>query len=103
MCISRIYAAALDLFRLRLVHDAVHRKLVIMRETYTALYEEAFASPARTLRRYQISWLQRPSALASEQPPRQQESAAETIRCWRRTRAHTKGQTRPLAASPAGA
>ena len=44
--LARVYAAALDLFRVRLVSAAVHRKLSIIRDTYTALYDEA--SGART-------------------------------------------------------
>jgi hypothetical protein len=47
--LARVYAAALDLFRVKLVHDAVERKLAIMRETYTALYEVASASRAELL------------------------------------------------------
>ena len=44
--LARVYAAALDLFRVGLVNAAVNRKLAIIRETYTALYDEA--SSART-------------------------------------------------------
>ncbi len=44
--LARVYAAALELFRVELVTAAVHRKLAIIRETYTALYNEA--SSART-------------------------------------------------------
>ena len=39
--LARIYAAALDLFRVRTVSAAVDRKLSIIRDTYTALYDEA--------------------------------------------------------------
>jgi hypothetical protein len=39
--LARIYAAALDVFRVRLVSAAVERKLAIIRDTYTALYDEA--------------------------------------------------------------
>ena len=39
--LARIYAAALDLFRVRTVGAAVDRKLSIIRDTYTALYDEA--------------------------------------------------------------
>ena len=39
--LARIYAAALDVFRVRLVSAAVERKLAIIRDTYTALYNEA--------------------------------------------------------------
>jgi len=44
--LARVYAAALDLFRVNLVGAAVHRKLDIIRDTYRALYDEA--SGART-------------------------------------------------------
>ena len=47
--LARIYAAALDLFRVRLVSNAVERKLAIIRDTYTALYEEASAGRAALL------------------------------------------------------
>ncbi len=39
--LARIYAAALDLFRVRTVSAAVERKLAIIRDTYAALYDEA--------------------------------------------------------------
>jgi hypothetical protein len=39
--LARIYAAALDVFRVRLVSSAVERKLAIIRDTYMALYDEA--------------------------------------------------------------
>ena len=39
--LARVYAAALDLFRVSLVSAAVHRKLAIIRDTYSALYDEA--------------------------------------------------------------
>jgi hypothetical protein len=42
--LARIYAAALDLFRVRLVSAAVNRKLAIIRDTYAALYDEASSS-----------------------------------------------------------
>lgn len=38
--LARVYAAALDVFRVRLVGVAVDRKLAIIRDTYTALYDE---------------------------------------------------------------
>jgi len=44
--LARVYAAALELFRARAVGAAVDRKLAIIRETYTALYEEASAARA---------------------------------------------------------
>jgi len=39
--LARIYMAALELFRVRFVSAAVDRKLSIVRDTYTALYDEA--------------------------------------------------------------
>jgi len=39
--LARIYSAALDQFRVQAVAAAVDRKLAIIRDTYTALYEEA--------------------------------------------------------------
>jgi hypothetical protein len=42
--LARIYAAALDLFRVPTVNAAVERKLAIIRETYAALYDESSAS-----------------------------------------------------------
>ena len=42
--LARIYTAALDLFRVRLVSAAVDRKLAIIRDTYAALYDEASGS-----------------------------------------------------------
>jgi hypothetical protein len=47
--LARIYAAALELFRVHAVNVAVNRKLAIIRETYTALYDEASASLAEML------------------------------------------------------
>ncbi len=44
--LARVYGSALDLFRVGLVNAAVSRKLDIVRDTYTALYDEA--SSART-------------------------------------------------------
>ncbi len=44
--LARIYAAALDLFRVASVNGAVDRKLAIIRDTYTALYDEASAARA---------------------------------------------------------
>ena len=38
--LARVYAAALDVFRVRSVGVAVDRKLAIIRDTYTALYDE---------------------------------------------------------------
>ena len=42
--LARIYAAALELFRVPAVNAAVDRKLAIIRDTYTALYDESSAS-----------------------------------------------------------
>ena len=44
--LARVYAAALDLFRVRAVSAAVDRKLSIIRDTYAALYDEAASSRA---------------------------------------------------------
>jgi hypothetical protein len=42
--LARVYAAALDGFRVPTFSAAVHRKLAIIRDTYTALYDEASAA-----------------------------------------------------------
>jgi hypothetical protein len=42
--LARVYAAALELFRVPTVSAAVDRKLSIIRDTYTALYDEASSS-----------------------------------------------------------
>jgi hypothetical protein len=47
--LARIYAAALDLFRVRSIGAAVDRKLSIIRDTYTALHDEASAQRAELL------------------------------------------------------
>ena len=44
--LARIYASALDLLRVPTVQMAVNRKLAIIRDTYTALYNEASGSRA---------------------------------------------------------
>ena len=44
--LARVYAAALDLFRVRLVTAAVERKLAIIRDTYQALYDESASGRA---------------------------------------------------------
>jgi hypothetical protein len=41
--LARIYSAALELFRVPAVNAAVVRKLAIIRDTYTALYDESSA------------------------------------------------------------
>lgn len=47
--LARVYTAALDLFRVPNVSAAVDRKLAIIRETYSALYEEASSRRAELL------------------------------------------------------
>jgi len=47
--LARVYSAALTLFRVPTVAAAVDRKLAIVRDTYTALYEEASARRAELL------------------------------------------------------
>jgi uncharacterized Rmd1/YagE family protein len=42
--LARIYASALELFRVPEVNAAVERKLAIIRDTYSALYDESLAS-----------------------------------------------------------
>ncbi|NCT68102.1 MAG: hypothetical protein GXC76_10745 [Rhodanobacteraceae bacterium] len=47
--LARVYAAALDLFRVPKLGLAVDRKLAIIRDTYAALYEEASSRRAELL------------------------------------------------------
>jgi hypothetical protein len=47
--LARIYAAALELFRVPTVSAAVDRKLSIIRDTYSALYDEAHSSRSEVL------------------------------------------------------
>ena len=47
--LARIYAAALELFRVKPVTAAVERKLAIIRDTYTALYEESSGGRAELM------------------------------------------------------
>lgn len=47
--LARVYAAAMALFRVPQVAAAVDRKLAVIRDTYTALYEEASAARAELL------------------------------------------------------
>ena len=47
--LARVYAAAMDLFRVPAVSAAVDRKLATIRETYTALHEEAGGARAEVL------------------------------------------------------
>jgi hypothetical protein len=44
--LARVYTAAMDLFRVKSVQAAVDRKLAIIRDTYSALYDEAASSRA---------------------------------------------------------
>lgn len=44
--LARVYAAALEQFRVRLIGAAVDRKLAIIKDTYTALHDEATSSRA---------------------------------------------------------
>jgi hypothetical protein len=47
--LARVYAAAMELFRVPNVSAAVDRKLAIIRETYTALHDEAAGGRAEAL------------------------------------------------------
>ena len=47
--LARVYAAAMELFRVSNVTAAVDRKLAIIRETYTALHSEAAGARAELL------------------------------------------------------
>ena len=47
--LARVYAAALDLFRVPRLSAAVDRKLSIIRDTYTALHEEAAGTRSEVL------------------------------------------------------
>jgi len=47
--LARVYAAAMDLFRVPNVSAAVDRKLTIIRQTYTALHSEAAGGRAEVL------------------------------------------------------
>ena len=47
--LARVYAAAIELFRVPAVGAAVDRKLAILRETYTALHGEAAGTRAELL------------------------------------------------------
>ncbi|MDB5803673.1 MAG: hypothetical protein JWN73_995 [Betaproteobacteria bacterium] len=47
--LARVYAAALESFRVRTVHAGVERKLAIIRDNYRALYEEASSSRAELM------------------------------------------------------
>ena len=41
--LARVYSAALELFRVNALNAAVERKLAIIRDTYSALYDESSA------------------------------------------------------------
>jgi len=47
--LARVYAAALELFRVPQVSKAVDRKLAIIRDSYAALYDEAFSKRGELL------------------------------------------------------
>ncbi len=47
--LARIYAGALDLFRVHTISAAVDRKLAILRETYSALHDEASSARGELL------------------------------------------------------
>jgi hypothetical protein len=47
--LARVYASALDLFRVPRLSAAVDRKLSIVRDTYTALYDEASSSRSEAM------------------------------------------------------
>lgn len=47
--LARIYTSALDLFRVRHWTASIDRKLALIRDTYTALYDEAVATRAEWL------------------------------------------------------
>ncbi|HET9982427.1 MAG TPA: hypothetical protein VFQ38_02520 [Longimicrobiales bacterium] len=47
--LARIYGSALELFRVPTLSAAVNRKLAIIRDTYTALYDEAATARAEIL------------------------------------------------------
>jgi hypothetical protein len=47
--LARVYGAAMELFRVPNVSNAVNRKLAIIRETYTALHSEAAGARAELL------------------------------------------------------
>jgi hypothetical protein len=47
--LARVYTAAMELFRLPNVNSAVERKLSFIRETYTALHDEAASARAELL------------------------------------------------------
>lgn len=44
--LARIYTSALELFRMRFWADSIAHKLALVRDTYTALYDEAVATRA---------------------------------------------------------
>jgi uncharacterized Rmd1/YagE family protein len=47
--LARVYTAALEQFRVRFWADSIDHKLSLVRDTYTALYDEAVATRAEWL------------------------------------------------------
>lgn len=47
--LARVYSSALELFRVRYWAESIDRKLALIRDTYTALYDEAMATRAEWL------------------------------------------------------
>jgi hypothetical protein len=47
--LARVYSSALDLFRIRFWTASIDRKLALIRDAYTALYDEAVATRAEWL------------------------------------------------------
>ena len=47
--LARVYTTALELFRIRYWADSIDRKLSLIREVYTGLYDEAMATRAEWL------------------------------------------------------
>lgn len=49
MYLARVYASALELFRIRYWTASIDRRLALIRDTYAALYDEAVATRAELL------------------------------------------------------
>ena len=47
--LARVYLSALELFRIKFWTGSIDRKLALMRDAYTALYDEAVATRAEWL------------------------------------------------------
>lgn len=47
--LARVYSSALELFRVRFWADSIDRKLSLIRDTYTALYDEAMSTRSEWL------------------------------------------------------